>query len=86
MMRAYAESPPREGRGVSKGWMVEVTGFDKRAMRPRMTRLLFDVAIEDRAKAVDAVRHHTTLEAATIVAVPELRDFYGLSPGRIKPR
>jgi hypothetical protein len=72
---------------VSKGWMVEVTGLDKRAMRPRMTRLLFDVAIEDRVKAVDAVRHHTgLLEAATIVAVRELRDFYGLSPGRIKPR
>ena len=72
---------------MSKGWMIEVTGLDRRATRPRMTRLMFDVAIEHRETAIDAVRHQTRLlEPATVVAVRELRDFYGLSPGRIKAR
>jgi hypothetical protein len=72
---------------MSKGWMVEVTALDGRAVRPRMTRLLFDVAIEDRTRAIDAVRHQTRmLQGASVDTVRELQDFYGLSPGRIKPR
>jgi hypothetical protein len=72
---------------MSKGWMVEVTALDKKAVRPRMTRLLFDVAIEDRTSAIDAVRQQTSmLQGASIITVRELQDFFGLSPGRIKPR
>ena len=72
---------------MSKGWMVEVTALDKNSLRPKVRRQLFDVAIEDRANAIDAVRHHTrSEETATIIAIRELQDFYGLSPGRIKLR
>ena len=72
---------------MSKGWMVETTAFDKNGSRTIVRRQLFDVAIEDRDTAIEAVRHHTRAEACvTIAAIRELHECYGLSPGRIKSR
>jgi hypothetical protein len=76
------------GLRMSKGWMVETTiACDRSGARAIVKRQLFDVAIEDKDDAIDAVRHHTRADACVIIAVVrELHDCYGLSPGRIKAR
>jgi hypothetical protein len=72
---------------MSKGWMVETTACNRSGARAIVKRQLFDVAIADKNDAIDAVRHHTRADACVaIAAVRELRDCYGLSPGRIKAR
>jgi hypothetical protein len=72
---------------MPKGWTVQVTTQDADSWRPITRRRAFDVAIEDRDRAVEAVRHHANAaEGADIVAIEELPHCYSLSPGRIKAR
>lgn len=48
---------------------------------------LFDVAIEDKDKALEAVRHYTQARPGMqIEAMRELDNGYSLSPGRVKSR
>ena len=72
---------------MPKGWTVEVITHDRSPWRPVVRHRLFDVAIEDRGRAVEAVRHHAQANAdANIIAIEPLPRCYGLSPGRIKLR
>ena len=43
---------------MAKGWTVQVTTQDPGFRCDRVRHRLFDVAIEDKDKAVEAVRHH----------------------------
>ena len=72
---------------MPRGWTVQITAQDARSWRPIVRHRRFAVAIEDRDRAVAAVRHHVRAEAsADIVAIGELPSACGLSPGRIKAR
>jgi hypothetical protein len=72
---------------MPKGWTVQITTQDVRSWRPIVRHRRFAVAIEDRDRAVEAVRHHVRADAtADIVAIGELPSSYGLSPGRIRAR
>jgi hypothetical protein len=72
---------------MPKGWTVELTTHDETSWRRIVRHRLFDVAIEDRGRAVEAVRHHAQANSdANIVAIEEIPRSSGLSPGRIRPR
>jgi hypothetical protein len=69
------------------GWTVEVTIEHQDPWRPTSRRRRFDVAIEDKARAVEAVRRHVRATSiAAIVVIEQLHHGYGLSPGRIRSR
>jgi hypothetical protein len=72
---------------MAKGWTVQVKTQDSGFRCDRVRLRLFDVAIEDRDRAVEAVRHHVWERPdALIEATAEL--YYGayLSPGRVRSR
>ena len=72
---------------MAAGWTVQVTTQDRGFRRDRTTQQLFDVAIADKDKAVEAVRHHLWARPDThIEATAELHSGSSLSPGRVKCR
>lgn len=72
---------------MAKGWTVQVTMQDRGYRCDRIRQQLFDVAIEDRDKAVEAVRHHVWARPdARIEATTELHNGSCLSPGRVRCR
>ena len=72
---------------MAKGWTVEVRTHDRGFRCDRVRMQLFDVAIEDKDKAVEAVRHHLWARPdAQIEATGELDNGYTLSPGRVRCR
>jgi hypothetical protein len=72
---------------MAKGWTVQVTTHDRGFRCDRTTMRLFDVAIEDKDKALEAVRHYTQARPGMqIEAMRELDNGYSLSPGRVKSR
>ena len=71
---------------MPKGWTVEVAVQNPGRWGNNVLSLqLFDVAIEDRAAALDAVRHHAAVSSVVRILeqTPHLR---GLSPGRVRSR
>jgi hypothetical protein len=72
---------------MSKGWKIEAR-TEHMARSGQMVKLqMFDVAIEDKAGALQAVWHHLEGTAVTqIVAKEELSANNRLSPGRVKLR
>lgn len=72
---------------MAKGWTVQVTTHDRGSRCDRIRQQLFDVAIEDRQKAVEVVRHHLWARPdAEIEAMAELHSASALSPGRVRCR
>ncbi len=72
---------------MAKGWTVQVTTHDRGFRCDRIKQQLFDVAIEDKDKAVEAVRHHLwTRPDAMVEATDQLHGGLALSPGRVKCR
>ena len=72
---------------MAKGWTVQVTTHDRGPRCDRIRQRLFDVAIEDREKAVEAVRHRLWGKPDTeIEAMAELNSATALSPGRVRCR
>ena len=72
---------------MAKGWTVQVTTHDRGMRCDRVRQQLFDVAIEDKDKAVEAVRHQLrTLADAQVEATAELHSGAYLSPGRVRCR
>jgi hypothetical protein len=72
---------------MAKGWTVQVTTQDRGFRCDRIRQQLFEVAIEDKDKAVEAVRHHLwSRPDAHIEAMCELHRSCGLSPGRVRCR
>jgi len=72
---------------MAKGWTVQVTTQDPGFRCDRVRQRLFDFAIEDREKAVEAVRHHLWGRPdAQVEATAELHSGASLSPGRVKSR
>jgi hypothetical protein len=72
---------------MAKGWTVQVTTQDPGFRRDRLSFRLFDVAIEDPDKAVEAVRHHVwSRPDARVEAMAELNGSACLSPGRVRGR
>ena len=72
---------------MARGWTVQVM-TQNCGFRSDRTRLqLFDVAIEDKDKAVEAVRHHVWAQPdARVEAMGELHSGFALSPGRVRCR
>jgi hypothetical protein len=72
---------------MAKGWTVQVTTHDRGYRGERIRQQLFDVAIEDKDRAVEAVRHHVwSRPDAQIEATVELHGGVSLSPGRVRCR
>jgi hypothetical protein len=72
---------------MAKGWTVQVTTHDRGPRCDRIRQQVFDVAIEDKDKAVAAVRHHVWMRPdAEVVAMGELNSASALSPGRVRCR
>ena len=72
---------------MATGWIVEVTTRDRGARGERTRLQLFDVAIADKDRAVEAVRHHVWARPdAHIEATAELQGGACLSPGRVRCR
>jgi hypothetical protein len=72
---------------MAKGWTVQVTTQDPGFRGDRLSFRLFDVAIEDPDKAVEAVRHHVwSRPDARVEATAELNGSACLSPGRVRCR
>jgi hypothetical protein len=72
---------------MAKGWTVEVITQDRGFRSSRRRHQFFDVAIEDKDKAVEAVRHHLWARPdAQIAATGELHAGLSLSPGRVRCR
>ena len=72
---------------MAKGWTVQVTTHDRGARCDRIRQQLFDVAIEDQERALEAVRHHVwSRPDAEIQAMGELQATSALSPGRVRCR
>jgi hypothetical protein len=72
---------------MAKGWTVQVTTLDRGLRCERVRQQLFDVAIEDKDKAVEAVRNQLrTLADAQVEATEELHPGFHLSPGRVRCR
>jgi hypothetical protein len=66
---------------------VQVTTHDRGPRCDRIRQRLFDVAIEDREKAVEAVRHQLWGKPDTdFEALAELHSATALSPGRVRCR
>jgi hypothetical protein len=72
---------------MAKGWTVQVTTLDRGMRCERVRQQLFDVAIEDKDKAVEAVRNQLrTLPDAQVEATEQLHPGFHLSPGRVRCR
>jgi hypothetical protein len=72
---------------MAKGWTVQVTTHDRGFRCDRINHQLFDVAIEDKDKAVEAVRHHLWARPDALVEpMGELHNGLYMSPGRVKCR
>ena len=72
---------------MARGWTVQVTTQDRGFRCDRTRQQLFDVAIEDKDKAVEAVRHHLWARPdAQVEATGELHNGAFLSPGRVRSR
>ena len=72
---------------MAKGWTVQVKTQDPGFRCDRVRLRLFDVAIEDRDRAVEAVRHHIWGRPdAQVEATAELHNGAHLSPGRVRSR
>jgi hypothetical protein len=72
---------------MAKGWTVQVTTQDRGFRGDRIRQQLFDVAIEDKDRAVEAVRHRVWERPdAQIEAKGELHGGVCLSPGRVRCR
>jgi hypothetical protein len=72
---------------MAKGWTIQVTTLDRGLRCERVRQQLFDVAIEDKDKAVEAVRSQLwALPDAQVEATEELHPAFHLSPGRVKCR
>jgi hypothetical protein len=72
---------------MAKGWTIQVTTLDRGLRCERVRQQLFDVAIEDKDKAVEAVRSQLwSLPDARVEATEELQAAFHLSPGRVKSR
>ncbi len=72
---------------MAKGWTVQVTTHDRGFRCDRIKHQLFDVAIEDKDKAVEAVRHHLWARPdAQVEPMGELHSGLYLSPGRVRCR
>jgi hypothetical protein len=72
---------------MAKGWRVQVTTHDRGSRCDRIRQQLFDVAIEDKDKAVEAVRHQLWARPdAQVEATAELHGGLLLSPGRVRCR
>ncbi len=70
---------------MAKGWTVQVTMQDRGFRCDRTSLQLFDVAIEDKDKAVEAVRHQVWARPdAQIEATGELHGGTGLCRGRVR--
>jgi hypothetical protein len=72
---------------MAKGWTVQVTTHDRGPRCDRIRHRFFDVAIEDRQQAVEAVRHQLWARPdVEIEAMGELQCASALSPGRVRCR
>ena len=72
---------------MAKGWTVQVTTQHPGFRGDRVRQQLFEVAIEDPDKAVEAVRHHVwSRPDARVEAMAELHGSACLSPGRVRCR
>jgi hypothetical protein len=72
---------------MAKGWTVQVTVHDRGFRCDRIRQRLYEVAIEDKEKAVEAVRHYLFASPeAQIEAMGQLDNGFGLSPGRVRCR
>jgi hypothetical protein len=72
---------------MAKGWTIQVTTLDRGLRCERVRQQLFDVAIEDKDKAVEAVRSQLcALPDAQVEATEELHPGFHLSPGRVRCR
>jgi hypothetical protein len=72
---------------MAKGWTVQVTTHDRGLRCDRIRHRLFDVAIEDKDKALEAVRHRFWAAAdIQIEAMGELDTASPMSPGRVRCR
>jgi hypothetical protein len=72
---------------MAKGWTVQVTTQEPGFRGDRLNFRFFDVAIEDKDKAVEAVRHHLWMRPdARVEAMAELHRSASLSPGRVRCR
>lgn len=72
---------------MAKGWTVQVTTLHRGVRCERVRQQLFDVAIEDKDKAVEAVRNQLwTLPHARVEATEQLHPGFPLSPGRVRCR
>ena len=66
---------------MAKGWTVQVTTLDRGMRCERVRQQLFDVAIEDKDKAVEAVRNQLrTLADAQVEATEELHPGFPPEP------
>jgi hypothetical protein len=72
---------------MAKGWTVQVTTQDRGFRGDRVRMQLFDVAIEDKDRAVEAVRHQIwSRPDAQVEATAQLHGGSCLSPGRVRSR
>jgi hypothetical protein len=72
---------------MAKGWTVEVTSEYESLRGPKLRLQLFDVAIEDKMTALEAVRHQArTNMIVQIIAKEQLAANAALSPGRVRAR
>jgi hypothetical protein len=58
---------------MASGWTVEITAEEPSSRGTRRMSQLFDVAIEDKSKALEAVSHHArgmVIEIATRSKLP----------------
>jgi hypothetical protein len=73
-------------RRMPTGWTIEVTTEHWTTLGRRLRSQVFDVAIEDKEKALEAAKHHARATIIQIVAKDALDGSIRLSPGRIKSR
>ena len=72
---------------MAKGWTVQVTTQDPGYRCDRVRHWFYDVAIEDKDKAVEAVHHHLWARPdAQVEATSELHNDPYLSPCRVRCR
>ena len=72
---------------MAKGWTVQVTTQDRGFRCDRIRQQLFDVAIEDKDRAVEAVRHRVWQRPDALVeAKAQLHSGLRISPGQVRCR
>jgi hypothetical protein len=71
---------------MASGWTVEITTEEPSSRGMRRMSQLFDVAIEDKGKALEAATYHARGTVIEIVARSKLPRKARLSPGRIALR